>query len=303
MAEPTANPSFTGSVALPGGGCSLRRPVNGGAVVDGNTARTLPGDKVAYAFSSKFCGGFVGDTGGNPTFAWGANDFCTTGKTPGDVDGLDNLTARETELHLYTPGATVGNLKGLQVDCKVEASAVGAVVRTMFGVYVSPVSKDAGTVGTAFGVYIEAPTAGDTNEALHVVGATSLVGALSVNGAVQIKGDLSHSNGKALFNGPNGAGNKQGSPAGVYVGNLGGGSYGVNLSDGSTTWGIDTTGGKLRFMQAAVKQAAALDVAGNLTLAGGLAFRPPTTSTPPAGSPTGYMTVNVNGADRQVAYY
>jgi hypothetical protein len=268
---PIVNPTFTGSVSLPGGGPSLRRPVNGSVTVDGTTAKTLPGDKVAYAFSAKFQGGFSGDTGGNPGFAWGANDFIVTGSTSGDAAGLTNLLGRETEVHLYAPSAALTNMKGLQVDCKVEASATSATVTTMFGIYVSPVSAAAGTVTNAYGVYIEAPTTGaSVSEALHVVGTTSMVGPVNVNGATALTGNLTHGGGAAKFAGAS-TGNLQGAAAGAYIGSLGG-NYGVNLSDGTNTWGVDLSGGSLRFMKAGVQQNAAIDLSGNMTVRGGVGF-------------------------------
>jgi hypothetical protein len=260
---PTANPTFTGTVGLPGGAAgNPRLPVNGAVEIDGNVARSREGDKVGYAFAATIKGGFTDDSGGNPTFAWGANDFIATGTTRGDVDGLNNLCGRETELHLETPGATVGRMTGLQVDCGVGDGAGGARVGDLLGIYVSAVSKEArsATVDSAYGVYIDGPTAGTTNEALHVVGATALVGPLDVNGAVSTAGDWIHRGGSARFTGA--LGPAAGSAAGVHLGmtaTASGDVPSVTLSDGTTSWSIDIQGGELRFLQSGTSSGAPFD--------------------------------------------
>lgn len=315
-----ANPTFSGSVALPGGGPSLRRPVNGSVTIDGATAKALPGDKVAYSFAATIKGGFSGDTGGTPTFAWGANDFIRTGSTSGDVAGIGNLIARETEIHLYTPGAVVGTaMKALQLDCKIEASAAGATVQSMFGLYVTALSdSSAGSAVTnAYGIYVEAPTVAASGDkyGLYVNGASKFVGAVNVVGATTLSGGtLSHTGGDAKFTGPSSA-NSQGSAAGVHVGSIGG-NYGLNLADGTNTWTIDTSGGNLRFMKAGVEEEAHLDFSGNLTLRGAIqtlrigSGNPTQTTAPSAGgagalpaTPAGYILIPINGTNRLVAYY
>lgn len=260
---PLDSPTFTTAVGLPGGSANRRLPVNGSVVLDGNVIRTLPGDKVGYAFSATIKGGFTGDTGGNPTFAWGANDFVVTGSATGDVAGLANVCGRETELHLHTPNSSLANMKGLQVNCKVEAEAVGATVGSMFGIYVTPVAKAAGTVTNAYGIYIEAPTAGVTNKALHAVGAVEIVGATTINGATTLKGAVTQESGSAKFVGATGA-NLQGAPAGVYLGTTSGGEYGLNIANGTTTFGIDLAGTTLRFMKSATHEAASISENGDL---------------------------------------
>lgn len=278
---PQADPVFTGGLALPGGGINKRAPVNGFVTIDGTTFTGTAGDKVGYAFSARIQGGFTTETGGTAGFVWGANDFIVTGPTAGDVAGLNNLTARETEMHLYTPGASVTSMTGLQVDCKIEASAVGATVTTMKGLYISSVSKDAGTVTTAYGMYIEAPTAGATNYAVLANGAVAIIGPLSAS-ATTLTGNFAQSGGTAKFAGLNSASNAQGCAAGVYLGDFGGGEFGLDIADGTNTWGIDTSAGSLRFMKAGVQQNMALSLAGALTVRGPVGFN----NTTPVAKPT-----------------
>lgn len=168
-----ADPTFTGTVGLPGGGSgNPRQPVNGAVVIDGPTGKNFPGDKVGYAFSAIIQGDFTGDTGGNPLFAWGANDYVITGTNAGDLTALANLTARETEVHLQSPNANLDYLTALQVDATVDDTATGAHVGTMYGVHVTAlVDQAAGAVvDNAFGMYIEEPTAAANNVALGVSG-------------------------------------------------------------------------------------------------------------------------------------
>jgi len=248
---PTANPTFTGTVGLPGGRAgNPRLPVNGAVEIDGAVARSGTGDKVGYSFAATIKGGFVNDSGANPQFAWGSNDYTDTGTARGDLDGLDTLYGRETELHLQTPGATIGRMTGLQVDCGVSPQADMASVSTMIGLYVSAVAKEAPTanVDKAYGLYIDGPTAGTMNEAVHVVGSTSLVGGLDVNGPVSTFGSWIHEGGPAQFVGPMNV--VPAAEPGVHLGMTltpSGRVPTVTLTDGTTEWSIDFDGDGLRF--------------------------------------------------------
>lgn len=247
---PTANPTFTGTVGLPGGRAgNPRLPVNGAVEIDGAIARSGTGDKVAYSFASTIKGGFANDTGSNPQFAWGGNEFTDTGTARGDLDGLDTLYGRETELHLKTPGATIGRMTGLQVDCGVSPGAAAARVGTMIGLYVNTVAKDeqSATVDNAYGLYVDGPTAGTLNEAVRVVGSTSLIGKLDVNGPVTSYGSWIHEGGPAQFVGPMNI--SASSDPGVHLGmtlTSGGRVPTVTLTDGTTEWSIDFDGDGLR---------------------------------------------------------
>lgn len=272
---PKADPAFTGTVGLPGGASgNPRLPVNGAVTIDGATAKNYPGggDKVGYAFSAVIKGGFTGDTGSNPSFAWGANDFVMTGNAAGGVAGLTDLIARETEVHLYTPGASLSNMKGLQVDANIESTATGSTVGSMFGLYVSPLSNASTgtTVNNAFGVYIEAPTASATNTyGLYVNGASRFVGSATFIGSISANSvTVADPSGtfKSLANTPNG----QGAAAGVYVGN--GQGAAVELSDGTTNVRLDNGGGTFRVLKAGVQSNFEVDLSGNTKLRGGPGF-------------------------------
>lgn len=273
LKAPLANPAFTGTLALPGGASGdLRLPVNGNITIDGSTLPAGTSDKVGFANSVVFQGGFsaeAGYGGANPGFLWGANDFVIAEDISGSVAGIGDICARETEVHLYTPAATLNNLKGLQVNCKVEATATGSTVTSMFGVYVSALEAGPATVTNNYGVYIEAPVGATNNHALFVVGSATMIGPLALNGGASVSGNFTQGGGEAFFTG--GASNAQGTPAGVAVGSLGGNS-GINIADGTNTWGIDLSSGTLRFMKAGVQQNAALDLNGNFQVRGGVGF-------------------------------
>jgi hypothetical protein len=247
---PTANPTFTGTVGLPGGRSgNPRLPVNGAVEIDGAITPSGTGDKVGYSFAATIKGGFLDDAGGNPQFVWGGNDYTDTGTARGDLDGLDTLYGRETELHLQTPGATIGRMTGLQVDCGVSSQADMARVGTAIGLYLSAVAKEAqsASVDKAYGLYIDGPTAGTLNEAVHVVGSTSLVGKLDVNGPVSSFGSWIHEGGPAQFVGPMNI--VPASEPGVHIGmtlTSSGRVPTVTLTDGTTEWSIDFDGDGLR---------------------------------------------------------
>jgi hypothetical protein len=106
-------------------------------------------------------------------FLFGANDFFVTGSSAGDLAGIDNLFGRLMEVHLQTPGATLGTIKATSSEAAIEASANGSTIGTVIGHHVKAVAnKSTSTIANAYGMFIEgaAPANTTTAYALYIDG-------------------------------------------------------------------------------------------------------------------------------------
>jgi hypothetical protein len=174
-----------------GGTASPRRPLTADLFLDGSTfdADTPKADKVGSALTVTFKGGFGSEVAlgqGNPGFLFGANDFIVSGSDEGDVAGIQDLIGRLSEVHQYTPQATLNTLTGLQAEAATEASASGSVTQQVKSLQVIGPRIRGGRVVDAYSAYLTAPSIsgdgqiGGRNETLHVEGTTNLDGQLAI---------------------------------------------------------------------------------------------------------------------------
>ncbi|MBT1542489.1 hypothetical protein KK103_12005 [Curtobacterium flaccumfaciens pv. flaccumfaciens] len=172
---------------LPGGGANnLRLPVNGSAVIDGSKLGPGTNDKVAYALSATFKGGFTGEAGFgqvNPGFLFGVNHFVVTGTTAGDLAGITDLYGTLNEVHQSTPGASINLVVGNQSEAGTDPSATGTTIGSIYSHRMKGVQLNTGTVtNTATTLRVEAPvlkgdaTVTGTTYSLDVVGNIGLGG-------------------------------------------------------------------------------------------------------------------------------
>lgn len=152
-----------------------------GLTLDINGATLDPGgkaaDKVGSQLNVNFRGDFTNETTIGATdagFLWGADDYITTGAATNDLKGITDFWGRETEIHLGAPGAALNTLKGLHTEAAVESTAAGAHVVAAMGHHITNLkingSPAGTTVGTWYGLLIDAPTQASTNWGLYVNG-------------------------------------------------------------------------------------------------------------------------------------
>jgi len=147
---------------LPGGGANNPRlPVNGSAVIDGSKLGPGTNDKVAYALSATFKGGFSGEAGFgqvNPGFLFGVNHFIVTGTASGDLAGITDLYGTLNEVHQSTPGASLNLVVGNQSEAGTDPTATGTTIGSIYSHRVKGVQINAGTVtNTATSLYVQKP--------------------------------------------------------------------------------------------------------------------------------------------------
>jgi hypothetical protein len=110
---------------------SNRQPFGISLTYDGAKMEAAGGDKVASQLTVLVKGDFTADQtrpGGAPKWFWGANDFIITGTAAGDLNGLTDIWARLTELHLESPGHAHTNVHAFIADIGLGATATGSSV-------------------------------------------------------------------------------------------------------------------------------------------------------------------------------
>ncbi|WP_412168799.1 hypothetical protein ACLUS2_009495 [Curtobacterium flaccumfaciens pv. flaccumfaciens] len=187
--EVVTNFAIGKTFGLPGGGANNPRlPVNGSAVIDGSKLGPGTNDKVAYALSATFKGGFTGEAGFgqvNPGFLFGVNHFVVTGTTAGDLDGITDLYGTLNEVHQSTPGATVNLVVGNQSEAGTDPSATGSTIGSIYSHRVKGVQVNSGTVtNTATSLRVEAPVVKPGAAVTGSVYALDVAGPIGLGGPV-----------------------------------------------------------------------------------------------------------------------
>lgn len=199
----------TGSFTVSGGGVfdtfavgstpSPRLPSTSVLTIDGSTFTegTPAQDKVGSSLTVTFKGGFDNERRwgqGNPGFIFGANDFVVSGGRRGDIAGITDFIGRLSEVHQFTPGATLTTLTGLQAESTSEATATGSTTQLVKSLQVIGPRVRGGTVVEAYSAYLTAPSVSGTgvisgaNETLHVEGRTNLDGDTRIGGTLTLAG-------------------------------------------------------------------------------------------------------------------
>lgn len=275
-----------------------RQPTQFNVVIDGSKLdRTTYGsNKTGFVNNIGFKGGFAAESAtpglADPRVIFGEVVFTYTGSANGDLNGIDAYYAQTSEAHMYTPGAVLGTMIGHEFVADVEASATGAKVENAYGAHFrAPVDRVGGVVKNAYGAYFEAGTTAQNNW------------------SAMFKG-LAQFDGRAFF-----AGQTPSSPSaapGTYVGRDSGAGSAIDFCNGTTDIQMgNSLANQFEVREAGVSVMLSVTRAGYVTANGGFAFKPTTQTTAPAAggasalpaSPSGYMTIKVNGTDRQVAYY
>ncbi|MCS6565604.1 hypothetical protein NYS48_09790 [Curtobacterium flaccumfaciens pv. flaccumfaciens] len=154
-----------------------RQPTQFNVVIDGSTLdRTTYGtNKTGFVNNIGFKGGYDAESAtpglADPRAIFGEVVFTYTGKTAGDLSGIDAYYAQTSEAHMYTPGAQLGTMIGLETSIGAHDSAVGAKITNAYGLFARGPSDDVGDVITnAYSAYFEAPRGGTNRWAIRSAG-------------------------------------------------------------------------------------------------------------------------------------
>lgn len=154
-----------------------RQPTQFNVVIDGTTLdRTTYGtNKTGFVNNIGFKGGFDAESAtpglADPRAIFGEVIFTYTGKNSGDLSGIDAYYAQTSEAHMYTPGAQLGTMIGLETSIGAHADAVGAKITNAYGLFARGPSDDVGDVITnAYSAYFEAPRGGTNKWAIRAAG-------------------------------------------------------------------------------------------------------------------------------------
>lgn len=160
-AAPPSDATTGWTVRIPGAGTA-------GATLETTIASPPVGDVITITGTNLSGSNVVGATiaishSPDPTYLWGADDFIYTGRTAGDIAGIGNLIARETEIHMYTPDAALGVVEALLLVSGIEAGGGGTVTNIRTAEIQLPYNFGSVTGTTASALHISQGDGGTTS--------------------------------------------------------------------------------------------------------------------------------------------
>lgn len=276
-----------------------RQPHQVNVIIDGDvldaTTGTYGSNKTGMVSNIGFKGGFSGEANrgvADPAAIFGEVIFSYTGTAAGDLDGINAYYAQTSEAHMYTPGAQLGTMIGLETSIGAHASAVGAKITNAYGLFARGPSDDVGNVITnAYSGYFEAPTGGINRWSIYSAGKAQFAGQAFFSGTV-----------------PQSAG----AQPGTYIGRDNGAGSAIDFCNGTSDIQIgNSLSNQFEVREANTSVMLSVTRAGYLSANGGFAFKPTTQTTAPSAgvgtalpaTPAGYAQVSINGTNRWMPYY
>lgn len=174
---PHVSPTFSGTFGIGGSPGNAGNPFSLNQTISGPAAvATGTTDVVGTQFNNTFTGDFTGMGGADPGFVFGGDHYTVIG----DTTGVSSVEGWIGEVSITKTSGTINTVVGTEAGVSFDGPNAAATVNTAISLLVADPGRQRngahGTIGSAYGLFVDQTTGGPHPISLYVAGGVSRFG-------------------------------------------------------------------------------------------------------------------------------